>query len=178
MYFNVAQLLKEPTGFTRAVTVDEAVPDQELRGDSRIVGDVQMLRTDKGIWVEANLSREISCSCSRCLIEFGQPITMKIEEEFLPRVDVDTGARLDSSSESYENFYITQNHILDLAEAADQYVEMNVPMRPVCSAQCKGICVTCGVDLNQQECRCPEDYIDPRWGALADIARSRTPDSN
>ena len=35
-----------------------------------------------------------------------------------------------------------------------------------------------GVDLNEQVCRCQDDLIDPRWGALVDLARARTPDAN
>ena len=178
MIFNVSQLLKEPTGFTRAFTVDETLPFQEFGNDSRIVGDVRMLRTDKGIWVEARLSSHIRCSCSRCLLDFDQPVELDVQEEFLPRVDVSTGSRLVGTSDFTEDFHISQNHILDLAEAAKQYIEMNTPMKPVCTEQCKGICLRCGVDLNEEECRCQGSQIDPRWGALLDLANSGTLDAN
>jgi len=178
MFFNVSQLLKEPTGFTRAFTVDEIIPLQESGNDSRIFGDVRMLRTDKGIWVEAKLSSDINCSCSRCLVDFDQPIKIDMQEEFLPRVDVDTGARLNNPSEYDEDFYIRENHILDLTDAAIQYLEMTTPMKPVCTEQCKGICLTCGVDLNEQACRCQVDRLDPRWGSLADWATIGAPYAN
>ena len=80
MIFNVSQLLKEPAGFARAFTVDEALPFQEFGNESRIVGDVRMLRTDVGIWVEAKLSSHVRCSCSRCLLEFDQPVELDVQE--------------------------------------------------------------------------------------------------
>lgn len=178
MIFNVSQLLKEPIGFTRAFTVDETLPFPEFGNDSHIVGDVRMLRTEKGIWVEAKLSSLIGCSCSRCLLDFDQPVELDVQEEFLPWVNVNTGAKLASPSEFNEDFHISQNHILDLTEAVVQYLEMSTPMKPVCTEQCKGICLRCGVDLNEQECRCQGDQIDPRWGALLGLANSGTLNAN
>lgn len=178
MIFNVSQLLKEPTGFVRAFTVDETLPFQESVNDSRIVGDVRMLRTEKGIWVEAKLSSHVRCSCSRCLLDFDQPVELDVQEEFLPRMDVSSGAKLVTPLEFTEDFYISRNHVLDLTEAAKQYIEMNTPMQPVCTEQCKGICLRCGVDLNEGDCRCQGSQIDPRWAALLDLAKSGTLDAN
>ena len=145
------------------------------------MGEIHMLRTDKGIWVEAKLSSEIGCSCSRCLKDFIEPIEVDIQEEFRPRVDVDTGAKLaglPSPAGIEEDFYISQNHILDLTDAARQYFEMNMPMKPVCTEQCKGICLRCGINRNERICRCDDDQIDPRWSALVDLVTTGTPDAN
>lgn len=175
----MSQLLKEPTGFTRTFTVDELQSLDETGDESRVVGEVQMLRTDKGIWVEAELSSEMTCLCSRCVKDFDQPIRVNIREEFLPQFDVITGAKLNGAAkDSSEDFFISKNHMLDLTEAARQYFDMNAPMKPVCTAECRGICVGCGVDLNEDTCRCKDDNIDPRWAALAELAVSSTPDAN
>ena len=178
MLFNVSQLLKEQTGFARAYTDDEVRPLHDGGDDVRIMGEVHMLRTDKGIWVEAKLSSDMTCSCSRCLSDFDQPMEIYIQEEFLPQFDVDTGAKLISETEYDEVFYISQNHILDLTDAARQYFEMNRPMKPVCTDQCKGLCLICGVNGNEQTCSCEANQIDPRWGALVDLATTSTPDTN
>lgn len=178
MLFNVSQLLKEPTGFARAYTDDQVRPLNEAGHEVRIVGEVQMLRTDKGIWVEANLIGGMTCSCSLCLMEFDQPIEIHIQEEFLPQVDINTGARVNHAGEQDEDFYISRNHILDLTDAARQYFDINAPMRPVCTEQCKGICLVCGVNRNERECACQENQIDPRWSALVGLTAARTPDAN
>jgi len=165
MYFNVSQLMKEASGARRDYQVEEAGP---LKDDSPCVvsGQVKFLRTDQGIWVSARLTSNVPNTCSRCLKEYEQPIDMAIEEEFLPVVDVATGARRNDSDESNEHFYIDHNHILDLAEAASQYASMAMPMKPMCRKDCPGICFTCGADLGNTTCDCDESQVDPRWNSL------------
>ena len=58
---------------------------------------------------------------------------------------------------------------LDLAEVAREQIVLNLPEQVLCSEDCKGICPTCGTDLNEGECRCREDDIDPRWQALKEL---------
>ena len=178
MYFNVSQLLKEPNGSTRAYPVDEQFSLKDAAQESRVAGEVSMLRTDRGIWVSAALDTKVQSSCSRCLADVEQPVHMDIEEEYLPEIDVNTGARLNVPDEQSENFYINHNHILSLAEAVNQYLDMNTPMKPVCSDSCKGICLTCGIDLNENTCTCDNDQIDPRWGPLVELVAPQHPENN
>lgn len=171
MLFNVAQLMKEPSGSTRRYQVDEVVaigdnPSQHVRGW------VRLLRTDRGVWVSAVLDSEVVCSCSRCLKEYLQPIHLEIEEEFLPTIDVNTGARVATPHEFDENFYIDHNHILDLSEAVRQYSVISVPMKPVCRQDCPGICIHCGADLTEAPCMCDLEVRDSRWGPLLDMVKS------
>ena len=50
----------------------------------------------------------------------------------------------------------------DLREA----MVLALPMKPLCSEDCRGICPTCGKDLNNGECRCGKRSMDPRWEGL------------
>ena len=60
---------------------------------------------------------------------------------------------------------------LDVARwAADALLEV-VPPTIVCRAECAGICAGCGADLNRDECTCVAPTHDPRWDALADLAK-------
>ncbi len=174
MYFNVAQLLKEHSGAARSYEVDEAFAPLEHTHVDHIKGTVNLMRTDRGIWVSAELDSEAVCTCSRCLVEYMQPIHMDIEEEFLPLVDVESGLRVEYSPEELEeNFYIDHNHILDLREAVRQYASLSVPMKPVCRQDCAGICLTCGANLNETACQCDRTVRDSRWGALLDLVSTQ-----
>ena len=51
-------------------------------------------------------------------------------------------------------------------------LQLNVPMKPLCQTDCKGLCGECGADLNLEECRCESAPIDPRWQALAALRGS------
>ena len=46
---------------------------------------------------------------------------------------------------------------------------MNVEGKYLCSEDCKGLCQHCGADLNEGDCGCSQENIDPRWAALVDI---------
>ena len=175
MHFNVSQMLKESIGSTRSYEVNEDLSlDDEVQA-SHIIGSVKLLRTDQGIWVTAELESTAVCSCSRCLGEFEQLIHMSIEDEYLPTVDVASGAKLNYSRED-ENFLIDKSHVIDMAEAVRQYYTLNLPMKPVCRENCKGICLTCGVNLNEAGCVCDKRIGDARWDALLELVSDNNDD--
>ena len=170
MLFNVSQLLKEPSGAARRYDVDEAASPGDGSPRIAVRGSVAMMRTDAGVWVSARLMSRLRCVCSRCAADMEAPIAMNIEEEYLPSVDVRTGARLRDPDPMDENFCIDHAHILDMSEAVRQYFDLNAPLKPICTDDCKGICLACGADRNEGDCGCDDFVPDPRWGALLDVA--------
>ena len=84
MVMNVAQLLMEPSGSTRRYAVDDEFTAMEGGAVHRVWGSVKLLRTDRGVWVSAELDSESICACSRCLKEYRQPLRMTIDEEAFP----------------------------------------------------------------------------------------------
>jgi uncharacterized protein len=54
----------------------------------------------------------------------------------------------------------------DLAPALREAVLLAVPPSPLCTDDCKGLCLTCGQDLNQRDCGHSQRRADPRWEAL------------
>ena len=165
MQYNVAQLLKEPTGATRRVRV-ETEPEYAGGLAAIYAGNLEFLRTHQGLLVRGQVRASVAASCSRCLNEFANPSQLDVEEEFYPVVDVNTGRRL-ALTDDDEATGIDANHVLDLAEVLRQYTLAAQPIKPVCRADCPGLCQECGADLNNESCQCGEAAIDPRWGDLA-----------
>ncbi len=171
MRYNVAQLLKEPTGSTRSVELDQGLaqaPASRPGFADSLGGRVQLLRTHQGLLVRGNVKARMSLACSRCLNEFVGATQLALEEEFFPRVDVNTGQRMTLPSDT-EGTIIDANHVLDLTEVLRQYVIAAQPVKPLCRANCAGLCQECGVDLNQENCTCGAGPRDHRWDALADL---------
>jgi len=166
VYFNVSRLMMEPSGTSRAVEVDEELVSTQGGEAHRVIGNVKLLRTDLGVWVSAVMESEALCTCSRCLTEHLQPVHMTIEEEFLPVAGPDSGARARGLDGPAESSTINHDHILDLSETVRQYYDLSVPINPVCRNSCKGMCMTCGADLNRSICRCDSSARDGRWGPL------------
>ena len=106
-------------------------------------------------------------SCGRCLAEFDSPY--KSFFEFQYRRMEDKAAERDQESElsfsEAETIYF-EGEILDIADAVRQTVVLSEPMRALCREDCGGLCGGCGVNLNQEPCRCGEPPTDARWDAL------------
>lgn len=168
MQINVAQLLKEPIGAFRDYEVSEMVDVAENGDDRRVEGTVRLLRVPRGILVTGELQAEVELICSRCLSSFDFPVTLNIEEEYLPTIDISTGVPL-ASPEEPGTFTIDEHHIIDLTEAMRQYTLLAIPMKPLCQADCAGLCPICGQNLNQGSCDCLVPAIDPRWSELSKL---------
>ena len=171
MNFNVYNLLQESTGSVKQILVQEVFSATTDCVNRTIEGQVRLIRTDKGIWTSASLRTVIVENCSRCLDQCDLIIELEIEEEFLQETI------LTNTSTSAEEIYdqdlniIDQDNILDLEDTIRQYVEINTPMSPVCTKNCKGLCFLCGGNLNINRCICEGLNIDPRWKKLQDFVQ-------
>ena len=169
MHFNVSQLMREPSGSLRDYDVDETIT---LAGGAKANarGKVSLLKTDSGVWVSAVLESRVIVSCSRCLTDHSEPLQISLEEEFFPKPETHWRDKAVEEAPSGEQNRIDENHILDLSEVAGEYFTLGLPMQPVCRAECAGLCLTCGVNLNETRCRCDDSPRDARWNALLELA--------
>lgn len=159
---NVAQLLKEATGSSRHYQLDELT---EGTFPSTMVGEVTLVRSQRGILVKAFITTQVEVICSRCLSPVELKVSFSIEEEFLPTVDVFSGMPLSLPDEP-GSFSIDKNHVLDLTEALRQYLLLAIPMKPLCQPNCAGLCSVCGYNLNLGTCNCSKQTSDQRWSKL------------
>jgi len=166
---NVSELLKSPLGSTRQVMIDEPSPrfGPELRITSPARGTARLLRTQNGVVARAQFATSVELECSRCLEPLEREITVDVEEEFRPSVHIVTGAPFDAPED--DSLRIDERHVLDLTEAARQYIETTLPLQPLCSPTCRGLCPGCGMNRNQDSCTCAAEPAPPS-GPFAGLA--------
>ena len=172
---NVAQLLKEPIGSLRDLEVESAGLNLDGIQSGMIRGKVKLMRTDRSILAQARLKSSVVMECSRCLKELVCPLTINLEEEYFPTINILSGRPMPPPDEPGV-FTIDENHILDLTEAVRQYLLLALPMKPLCRVDCAGLCPACGQDLNKRSCGCPAVQPDPRWAKLAQLVSARSAD--
>jgi uncharacterized protein len=174
LLFNVAQLLREPVGSSRSgrIVADlrRIAPDL-VQGESDleavVSGEVRLASTQVGVLVQGDLRGNARMVCARCLEPVGTPLAFRIEETFVPTVDILTGRPLEVEEED-RALWIDEHHVLDLEEVVRQEALLAAPLHVLCSPDCRGLCPTCGQNLNEGPCDCrPEP--DPRWSALLDL---------
>jgi uncharacterized protein len=58
---------------------------------------------------------------------------------------------------------------IDLSESVLSGLLMAIPAKFVCSESCKGLCPSCGADLNKADCACNNEHFDERFAKLKDF---------
>ncbi len=175
MQFNVAQLLKEVTGAVRRYDVNSQILsqlDEDVNLVSSLIGTVKFLRTGEDILVTGSLTGTVKKSCGRCLTKFEGPVSIELEEQFHPTIDVNTGTMLPSPEEVDNANRIDTQHILDLLEVVRQGFLLENESVRYCRANCKGLCPQCGQDRNANPCNCEDETMDLRWAGLQALKKS------
>lgn len=160
---SVAEILGRP-GEYRDIAVRRPLPGVGMAlarlGEQGIEGDLRIESVIEGILVTGRVQGDAVMQCARCLNEFRQDVTLRVCELF-------AGPGHEASEDA--DVYQVEGVEIDLEPMVRDAVTLALPLNPLCRKDCKGLCGTCGTDLNQGSCDCQEDDFDPRWAALSDL---------
>lgn len=169
MIINVSTLLSEPLGSSRDYhPVGDLVSVPDSGFERTVSADLHLMRSPRGVLVSARVDYDVDADCARCARPIALALVVSFDEEYV-HVE-DPGATARGRSVDADDFLIDEHRHLDLSEAVRQYEASAIPLHPLCRPDCRGLCPTCGADLNDAECACPAGRIDERWGALGILA--------
>ena len=122
-----------------------------------------------GIRVKGAITGSVFMECSRCLEEYRQGLDVAVDE-FYRRPGLgavtDGGGRLAGAEVPEEDEYLVDEGMIDLNLLVNDAVMLNLPMRRLCDDGCRGLCQECGRNLNEGDCGCVRESIDPRLEVL------------
>ncbi len=119
----------------------------------------------KTIYVESKIDLTLIMPCDRCLEDVKEHFDIEVSKE----VDLNTlGTPGDESDDSR---YITGTE-LDVEEFVFGEILLNLPMKVLCSTDCKGLCDRCNANLNHETCGCKAEELDPRMAKVLDVFNS------
>jgi DUF177 domain-containing protein len=168
MRINVLNELRQPVGTVTVFDLQERAIKFEDTTFSALTGRLTLIRTNRGLLATLDADAVVPECCARCLAQADCPIHIEFEEEYIPLVDANSGARI-RHAEADDGFRIGPDFVLDPSEPLRQYMLMLEPLKPLCRPDCAGLCPSCGVDLNIQSCEC-RPAVDERWGVLARLS--------
>ena len=62
-----------------------------------------------------------------------------------------------------------QGDFIDLTPIICEQIILQIPIKPLCSEECKGLCPHCGINMNVASCSCHLEFVDPRLAVLKNI---------
>lgn len=108
--------------------------------------------------LSGSLHFEFSANCLRCLKRVDTVSDIEVEENF---VEI-------AKSDDVEA-YTFEGNVVDIDKPLMDNIVLALPMKTICSEDCKGLCKTCGTNLNIKNCNCDErEIVDPRMEILKD----------
>lgn len=164
---NVAGLLADEVGAERGFDIDTRaieLPDELVLAEP-IRGHVRLVHENRGVFVEADLATALAGECSRCLRSLQTPVEIRLREEYLPTLDLGTGRPVAFDDEP-EALRLTDHHEIDLEPSVRDAISLAEPIAPLDRPDCPGLCLVCGLPLDEGVHDHPVDDIDPRFEAL------------
>jgi len=128
--------------------------------DAEVTADVTLESVVGGISVVGVVSAPWAGSCRRCLAPTSGVVRVPVRELYTQGGD---------GGETYP----LHADMVDLEPLVRDGVVLELPVAPLCGADCKGLCPSCGANWNEGPCRC-EAPPDPRWAALDALRGSDT----
>ena len=108
----------------------------------------------------------LELTCSRCLASVPYTVSGPLEMIFCPPPASGQADEVELGQEDLEVTFFRGEEI-DLARGVLEEVALGLPMAPLCSPDCRGLCPACGRPLTPEGCHCREPGSDPRWAKLA-----------
>lgn len=118
--------------------------------DARFLGDVK--RSTRGVDLRGRLTCSADVPCARCLSTF----RIEVDRSFHLRYAfaAPSGREIEIPEEDLDVDFLKADGELDLGSVAMEQIYLELPMKPVCREACRGLCPTCGADLNAGSCAC------------------------
>jgi len=177
MFIEIHELERHPVDFDEKLAPGAIDLGSDLRQASPLdtSGRAQLVEEHHGkhklitdIRLNGKLSTSVEVACARCL----EPVVQKVKRDFdlLYRpLGADAGREETSVSGTEAEISYYQGEGLLLEDVLREQVLLAVPLKAICSEDCKGLCPQCGTNLNVTKCSCAEPVEDARWSALKDL---------
>ncbi len=161
--------LKQKAGAVQHFSFTEPFPPLEgeegpidLKGPVSAEGEAY--NSGSSVVVRGTARARVVLTCGRCAKVFEHPVQAALQVEFVPG-RTDGGPIEDDEGQERAPY---EGEEINLDDEVRQRLLLALPMKPLCSADCKGLCPTCGKDLNEGPCEC-KPQVDVRLAGLADF---------
>jgi len=152
------------------IQFSESADDLELSAEGvefaePIEVDISANKTGDEIIMQGSIFTKAELECSRCLESYESDISSKIQ--FVIHL-IEINQKQDSDDDDFVVLPKTTQEY-DIGQRVREAIILELPLKPLCSESCLGLCPMCGTNLNDSECDCTPDKTDERWESLRQL---------
>ena len=117
---------------------------------------------------QAYMTVPVEEECCRCLGLFDN----ELHSDFNFTIKAGRGESVLSEENDNSDVILLDagKHTVDLSEVVREAVLLELSAKPLCNDDCRGLCPSCGINLNDESCKCKGEEIDDRWEDLKDLS--------
>lgn len=165
-----------------SIDVELREPIGSLAAAGREVGvrapvEVKARVTNTGhgvLWVQGKARARLAVTCDRCLAPFELEVVSDFEQRCVRGRDDGHPARSSEDDGRTDDVCEYRGDLVDIGPGVRESLALAIPIKLVCSDECKGLCPSCGKNLNDGPCDCTARSYDVRLAALADLDLRRS----
>lgn len=164
------------TAATSELTLEATPEELDLRLDlaslrGNVVYKLTARRVEDEVFLDGTLNFQTNFACARCLEEFVQAYQLPLH---LVIQLVTDESIIHEEAEETEGFVVCPESLSTfcLDQQVRDSIALEVPMKPLCRGDCRGLCTHCGANLNEGDCGCKRAETDPRWDGLRKLSNN------
>ncbi len=163
--------LREIEGFPAEVVIEEEADNADYGVEGVSFRDIMTVKLNiqkvkDEYYAQGVVSVPVEEECSRCLNMFHEDLEGDLN--FIIKTEAHGTKSAAKGSEDIVHVPVGKP-VVELNDLIRQTLMLSIPMKPLCNEYCKGLCPSCGVNLNEETCDCEKEDIDDRWEGLKDL---------
>ena len=125
--------------------------------------EAKLAKFNNQLVLNADIVLSSKFECDRCGEDFDNEIKTQYQMVYL------FGDEPEDNDDINLTYLPADADKIDLDVDVRDFALLSVPMKKLCKEDCKGLCANCGKDLNEGNCNCKAEDIDPRWKPLMEL---------
>jgi len=172
MRIEVDKLKEASTPFASVYAPDELPLEDELMclaTEAKVEGRAS--KKHEQIRLQGTINATVEVACDRCASPVIVPVNADFDVTYIAAESLEVEPEATELQEAELSYATYEGDYLEIDDLAREQLLLALPTRQLCREDCKGLCLTCGADLNTGTCQCEHQEVDPRWAALAALKK-------
>lgn len=149
------------------------IEEKELSFDDPVIVKIKFHRNGDVIRLHCDVCAHVILTCVRCLEEFRHDVggdLSLVARRLRKGESLHDYSDYDSDKDGTRLIFIeSDTNVIDISDFVRDTILLSIPMKPVCSETCRGLCSVCGINLNYGECGCKRERFDHRFEDLSGL---------